>query len=1247
MSLRCAFIAQSWERCEPDWGSRSSNLPNGPNILRESLTFLAILLILVLSAALAVPHFVDWHAERGLVEPQLSEVLGRPVKVRGAIDLRLLPTPYLSLADVQVGSGTADPKIKIDEIQLEISLTALLRGEVDFVEAKIVRPQLTLRIQDDAAAFGPPLHQFAGQMRFERISIENGMLNLRDPASHHHYAFTNISLGAEALSLDGPFKAQGRFTFVGQQTNFTLAAGGRNADRQRFKLIVDENKQHPRADLDASLIFPRSRGRAALPAIDGQMKLSGHIAGAIALPWQLAGTLQGDLRKATLSDLDLRFGDDDPAVNFAGAADINLGANPHIDATLKAHQIDLDRLLSGQDTPPAMQQLADAVAGLVQSDDLTAAFMPVTVTWSADAAILGGETLRDLSGRFSSADKDKESLRFAAAGPGRSHLSLDGNLEAGAAANFKGRIAASVDDAPRLARWLRPNLPKNAAFFGALPIHSFDVSGTANLSQIGFVGANLSLRLDQSTLSGTVAYTKSVGGAAARLFADLSAPKIALDSMPDLSALTGPDLSALAVRAKAMDLSLRLSANIVKVGKIGGSDLGTGQITLKLEKTGARITLNEVSVTGLGGANITAHGQWDGKTGTIAGTIDSARLAAAAALLHRLAPDAVTNAFWDRADALSPARLTFSAQGQTTTKGVPTLEDLRLAGSVGGTKIAAKIATYPKDPEDLVVSGALDAPDGVALIRQIGISALPLPGLGAGHIDILARGSRDGPFDATVTASLAGTNLAFHGRLAAHRATPRAVGKLNLTSPNLTPVLEATGLAFPGPTARLAADLAANVDAEPTHFSLRDLAGHFAGTQIGGAFGYDIKQHHLTGALDIAKLSLAAIFELALGEAAPPQSGTLWSNAKFPAAIIAPPPTNLTLTAKRFILAPQLSGRDAHLDLGVSDGQTGLKLALRHVSMQLGTGRAAADLTLRRDGANATAAGHLTLSDYDLALPTARARLSGTLDLAGTGDSTAAVFAGLAGSGSFTFADLVLPRTDPTAMSKVFKAVEGGSLRLDENAIDQALKAEFAKNASHLGNVAFDASLAAGVLRLAPQQTAAENLAPGITEAPRARLDLGNLTLDQKTNISLVALPKNWSGPPPQVSLIARGAVSNPDRTIESNGFINALTARAIAKENARIQAQEFDVREQAFFYNRLKSERRREQEKLRAEEEAKQAQVARKEAAKKAAEEKRKADAAAHATPLPPLGQPLPYPAWLPQYHPAAPADPLAAGRY
>ncbi|TAL77959.1 MAG: AsmA family protein [Beijerinckiaceae bacterium] len=1149
--------------------------------MRESLTVLAGLLILVLSAALVVPYFVNWDAERGLVESQLSEVLARPVKIRGTIDLKLLPTPYLRLADVEIGSPTAGPEIKADAVQLEIALPALLRGEVDFVEAKLVRPQLALTIKDDALPLGPPLRHLTGSMRFERISVEDGSLSLNDPATGRSYAATDISLSAEAGSLSGPFKAEGHFAVNGQATSFHFGSGERNGDRMHFKLILNGNEQHPRADLDAALVFAKS----SLPSVSGQITLAGNLSGAIALPWQASGKLTGSLRKAAIDNLDLQLGGADRGMSLNGAARFAFGREPRINATLKAHQIDLDRLLNAKGSPPAMQQLERAITKAMSSDSPIGNGMPLKLGWSVATAILGGDSLSGLSGELSLAGGQSLGLKFDASGPGRSHLHLEGKVETGAAAGFKGDVEAGSRDVARLKTWLMANLPQDKFWLAALPQQPFDVSGLANLSGVGFVVQDLALRLGPSNLSGTVAYTKSVGSDAARFFADVSVPRLDLDSVPDVTSF--------ARWTKPTDLSLRFDAQAAKIGSEGG--LETGHIHLKLEKTGRHARLDQFTVTGLGGADIALHGNWDGQSGDMAGTVDSKKLEAAAALLHRLAPGRVTDMILARAAELSPIHAKFTAQGRMGPQNTIVLSGLDMTGTTGGTKIAAKLsskapASGEGAPADLSLTAQLDSGDGLALIHQLGFAVLPLHGFGTGHIAITANGNLGKGFTTQATAVLADTRAAFTGNVELGSASPHAAGKVHMTSAALTPLLEATGLAFPDPVMRLPADVKADVDADASGVVLRDLSGTFADDRIAGNLTYDAAKNRVTGSLDTGQLSLATLLATGFGQMSAPKAGALWSSHKFGSAMLDLPPIDLALHAKSLDLLPQISGSDARFGLAISGRRTGFKMTLRNVAMKLGDGTLAADLTLRRNGATAAASGQVKLKDYDLALPSLRGKLSGELDFAGTGDSAAAMISGLAGSGTLTFANLVLPRTDPGGMQRVFKSIEDDDMSLDPDEVDRTLLAELDKGASHLGSMTFEAGLAAGTLRLTPKGMKPKRLDSSIEETLQASLDIDRLSLDQRSHLTLVDLPKDWNGPPPSINLVSAGALNNPTRTIESGIFVNTLAARAIARENARIQAQEFDIHEQAFFYNRHKSERRREQERTKAKEEAERA---------------------------------------------------------
>jgi hypothetical protein len=1144
--------------------------------LRESLTVLAILVIIVLSAALAVPYFVDWNAERSLVEAQLSDLLGRQVVIRGGIDLKVLPTPYLQLADVEVSDPAAGIDVRAAELHLEIALTALMRGEVDFVEARLVRPQVHLRFQNESLPLAQPFHGFTEQMQFERIAIVDGSVDIDDATTGRTFAFKKINLHADAAALTGPFNGDGTFEMADQPTSFRFSTGEREGDRLHFKLIVDQNELHPHVDLDASLVFHPRPAALTLPSVTGAVNLVGQMQGAIELPWQLAGFLDADLHKATISNVDLRIGDEDHTASLAGTAEFDLGIKPRADLNLKAQQIDLDRLLATENTP-AMRRLASVFGNLAASSDLLPFGLPLAADWSVDSMLLGGETLTGVGGNLVISDAQTARLRFAADGPGRSHLGLDGTAETGAAAGFNGRIEANAGDAPRLREWLTANLPQIAPAGVTLPIRSFEISGDASVSQIGVVGRDLTLRLNGSTLSGTLAYTKALGPDAARLFVDLSAPTLDLDSLPDFSPV--------AQQMKAMDLALRFDAHAVKVGGFGGGDIDAGQITLRFDRTRSVAALEHLTVSDLDGADLTANGQWDGHAGKIAVKLDADRLDELAGLAHRFVSGPAMEFFVAHADEFSPAHLDLTAQAKMTDAGALSLGGLNLAGTASQTKISVKADPDPQNLADLILSLRFDAQDSTALLRQIGFSTLPLKDVGAGSIAITARGGHR--LDATLFALLAGTSFGFRGRVDTDLAAPAATGTLKLASADLSDLMRATAFALPDRSARLPADVTASVDLDRNGLRLGNLDGTFADSKIAGHLAYGADTG-MSGALQIDRASLASIIALALGTQQP-KNGALWSDATFGAAPINPPPTNVAMSIANFDLWPPLSGRDAHFDLVLSGNETGLQLGLHLFTMKIGAGGAKADLTLRRDGKTAAAEGHLNLRDCDFVLPSARGRLAADLDLAGTGENAAALISGLAGSGTMGFSDLVLPKSDPDALTRVFNAVEHDELGIDETEIDRVLLAEFDKQSLPFGTADFTAGIAAGVLRLS-STNGDTKIGSDVTANLEAALNLSDLTLNQSSVLTLTSVPKNWSGAPPQMTLSWNGNLIDPTRSLDAASFVNALAARAIARESARIQAQEFDIHEHAFFMSRLQSERRREDEKLKAEEDAKRA---------------------------------------------------------
>ena len=117
--------------------------------MNNGLLFFGGLLVLVLTALFAVPTFVDWNGYRGVFEEEASKVLGRDVRVGGAVNLRFLPAPYVQFDKVRIAnvSGqTGEPFVRADSFKMWLSASALLRGVLEASEIELSKPVLTLAV---------------------------------------------------------------------------------------------------------------------------------------------------------------------------------------------------------------------------------------------------------------------------------------------------------------------------------------------------------------------------------------------------------------------------------------------------------------------------------------------------------------------------------------------------------------------------------------------------------------------------------------------------------------------------------------------------------------------------------------------------------------------------------------------------------------------------------------------------------------------------------------------------------------------------------------------------------------------------------------------------------------------------------------------------------------------------------------------------------------------------------------------
>ena len=1136
--------------------------------MRESLTVLAALLVLLLTAALVGPHFVDWTQQRAIIEARLSEVAGAPVHIHGRIDLRLLPTPYFTFDGVEAGDAKGPISLSAASMQAELAFAPLLRGEIDFVEASLQAPKLDVTLGPDGAlAANPPA--LARDLRFERLVVNGGYIKVTDPRTARTLTFAGVDLDAQADSLRGPFKGEGAFTLAGARTPFRVSTGALDAGKMRIKLIVGQSAGVPRIDAEGTLAFG-----GAGPSYLGAVALSGPLRiGTADTRWRATGTWRGDFQRADSEAIELRVGDEDHAVAAQGPAQLVFGPKPQIAAQLRTRQVDFDRVLAVDGGPPPLVRVADALTQIVH-DGLPAGATgrDIDLAWSIDTLLLGGEPMNELALGLKLQAGRPPSVRVDTSVPGGGRLKLDGALETGAAAAYNGTIDATLSDVDRLAAWSAP-----IASAPALPFKTAKVAGEISLSAVGFSGRALTLGVDRSMLAGALAFTRPVGGEQGRLFADLQATTLDLRVLPD----TGSLRDAL----HDVDLEVRLAANGVRLDRPGQTAIEAGRLRLDLTKTGAAVHLRDFGVEGFDGVSLSAHGDADGTQAALDGRLNATRLEAAGTLLQRLLPGAAADMVVARARALAPLRLSWNAKADMTAADGVAVTELTLDGTAGATRLSGQIRPGADETNATL---QIDAPDTIGLLRQAGLSVLAISRAGPARISIEGHGRFDASFVARARAQLAGTTLVWLADIdpTAHRAR----GPFSVASNDLTPLLQASATVLPDLTQRIPLSLSGALEWSRDGLKIEDATGALNGTMLHGDLAVaaaDVAPR-ASGAITFDELALGTLAALALGPPPAATAGGLRSTAPFGASLAEPPTIHLALKAQTFGLPTGSVVQDASLQLEVASGL----VRLRDMQGRLGSGTLSGALDLRRDGAQAGVEGHVVADNVALAVPGATGRATFDLSFAGTGTSPDALAAALGGSGNLRIDGLTLARADPQAVGRTALAIDDEQQGLDPAEVTRTLRRAFDAGPLVLDTRRFSLGLAGGTLRLvaAGDQAGAdgETAGPTLTGA----INLRTNTLDARVDLAARDLPKTWGGPVPRVALLFKGpiAASTLTPTIEIGPFLNVMAERAIARDSARIQAFEFDAHERAVANQRLAYAKRRDAERLKAEDDARRA---------------------------------------------------------
>jgi len=664
-----------------------------------------------------------------------------------------------------------------------------------------------------------------------------------------------------------------------------------------------------------------------------------------------------------------------------------------------------------------------------------------------------------------------------------------------------------------------------------------------------------------------------------------------------------------------------LDAARLRIARVGEAAVDGGSLSLKATKTGDELSLDRLSVAGLGGAAVEVRGAAGRQGRWLTLRVDAEKLRDFAALAARVAPGRLSRLLLERAEALSPAKLTLEARASGPGAiGDFAVDTVKGQGSAGQTRFTLA-AERSREAAGGAASFAIEAPESGALLRQIGVKSPPAPS-GPARIEGSANGRWSDGFDARVAASIAGADFAWRGRLKPDvKSDDDAVlfGAATLKTANAAPLSAAFGLGAPVASPATPVDLAADVVLRGAELGFPRLSGTVAGVKIGGqlrwrpaiepvaaaAIDPDVAlaqsiageaqtptTAQIDGDLALDHASLPALLSLPLGVAAPPPPGAKWSDAPFAPPLVSPPSLELRVKIGALDLADGLPARGATARVRMDAGM----FAVDDFAMDVAGGRAWGNFALRRDGAVATLNGKAWLAAVAVDRAALRGRFDASFVFASTGRSASALMSGLAGEGRIDAAGLAIPRLDPGALGRVLAKAQASEAGVEPASVAQALGDEFDKQPLIVPDGTAAVVMNGGVVHVEPLDLAEKSGRASLS----ADFDLPSQNLTIRATFAEAAGGKFWSGAPPSVAVALTGSLDAPTRQIDPTACVAGLAAQAIARESDRIAAFEEDIRERAYFNRRLKAEqfmRRRaaelaawtaEQARIRAEQERK-----------------------------------------------------------
>jgi uncharacterized protein involved in outer membrane biogenesis len=1048
---------------------------------------LAVFLITVVGALFTVPYFIDWNGYRGVFEEEASRLLDREVRVGGAVNLHLLPTPYFRFEKVRIADASVnleEPFFRTDSVTVKLSVPPLLRGAVEANEIEFQRPVLRLALNDKGGwnwqTFGQVLSNapyLPTNVALTSLKIKDGVLAVHGVDGVERTRIEGLEGELSAPSLDGPYRFRGTYGAPGAQREIRLATAKAEDDGAvRFKASLRLADVGSVYNLDGRLLDLMGKSRmdgeltASLPVASiwptasARTGSSSHAKGTVSeskaqasdVAFDLKANVIADAAGATLSDLALSFEQDGRPQLLTGALRAAWRDALAVDMNLASPWLDLDRIAGTADNSSPLDSVVPLALRL---RDLLPADGRSRASFTVDQANIGRELISGLRlALVRSRDKlELEELRLSM--PGGSRGELQGVMSGPAGAPvFDGSFGLRGVSVVRFLGWARGSpLPADTKGDGAFGLRSKVSIGTGRFELRDIIG----------DLSGTALY----GAAHYRwdgrpeFSLAIEGPQIdvrpfvpagaSLYDMFSLAAHTEAATGSGPAQPKPADALVRINAGqLITAGRV------YRDVALELDLRGGNLRLPMLRVSGDEGYSLELDGEVSDVAGRPKGSI---RAVAATESPQGILPLAellgVPNAFRPgerRVQAMAPLRLggAIAFGGRT-----PTSADIQLDGEANGAGVKAAVrldgsaAGWRKGFAD--VTGTIEGPEASRIVGALLGSGSPSGGDSSRPGQILLKAGGLPADGLTTIASIDAGDLAlnFRGQVSLKDTGNKFGGDLEIKGADVARVATIVGLTPPLKLDALPMSGAMKISGSDGALDIERLSLTIGGSEVRGRLSLApagdrrrIAAQLMVEELSVARL-LAPVLDQRLAITATVESAlsgqqTPWPDEPFDTAVLDGFEGTIKVEAPRLALTPLLGLDRASLDVELAPGRIDVK---QLAGDGLG-GRLQASFALEKRPGNIELTGSATVEATLEALAPPRAAdtpravgpIKATLEFSARGGNPRALVSGLQGKGTVEIGEAKLANLWPGALGAAVEA----AMKVEADRVGPTLRQE-------------------------------------------------------------------------------------------------------------------------------------------------------------------------------------------------------------